>query len=162
MVFFFCSAQARHIWSAGSTLGLLSTRETWAHWSEYSRGDQPGWGYAAHDIWGETLRLGTICLQEKGYCCLQLPHGRAQKSEAGPCNRSCFEQEVELETDVSSTWVILFSCDPAVWRQRQRGNLCVQRHPYPRGGRRSNLPLRLFPLLYTVRPAGRKMSWTSS
>ena len=29
-----CSALVRHIWSAGSSAGLASTRETWTYWSE--------------------------------------------------------------------------------------------------------------------------------
>lgn len=62
VVFFLCSAQARHICSAGSTSGFLSARETWAHWSEYSRG---GDGGLEHMTYKEKLWDLGLCLEEK-------------------------------------------------------------------------------------------------
>ncbi|KAK4823401.1 hypothetical protein QYF61_001775 [Mycteria americana] len=39
-----CSALVRPIWSAGSTAGLLSTRETWTYWSKSTEGPLRGLG----------------------------------------------------------------------------------------------------------------------
>ena len=65
VVFPLCSAQARHTWSAGSSSGLPSARETWTYWSEHSRGDQPSWGLE-HVAYEEKLQdFGLFAFKKK-------------------------------------------------------------------------------------------------
>lgn len=155
-VIFLWSAQARHFWNVGFTSGPFSARETWAHWSEHSRGDQPDWGLE-HMVYREKLwDLGLFAFRKKRLLLSTTTSWESTEIfEAGPWN--CFEQEVELEADLSSTWVTIFHVT-LLYEGKDREKTCVQRHPYPHGRRRSNL-LSLFPLLYNARPVGRKMSW---
>lgn len=55
-----CLALGRHIWSAGSSVGIPSTRKTWTCWSESSKGQKDDEGTGSFLTWGQTDRAGTV------------------------------------------------------------------------------------------------------
>ncbi|RMC02148.1 hypothetical protein DUI87_21315 [Hirundo rustica rustica] len=60
------SALVRHIWSAVSSSGLLSTRETWSSWSRSSRGCKGDEGTGASLFQARLRELGLLSLEERG------------------------------------------------------------------------------------------------
>lgn len=67
-----------HIWSVGSSSGLLRTRNTWTHWSQMCERPQRRW----RDPWGMAEPAGTVLPREGSgglSHCVLIPKGGTKK-----------------------------------------------------------------------------------